>query len=573
MKMKYNRLAVGLLVSAALAGQAHAQQAVESPAGEAAAPSGTATTLSGTRTEHLIRILMEKGMLTKQQAQALLLREEAAGDADTRPEVREGDVRVPYVPETVRDEIREDLKQDVLIEAKAGNWATPNAFPDWVSRIKVNADVRVRNESRFFSDGNSNEIIDFAAFNEEGPYDGNVGNTNLILPPTMNTREDETNLLRIKARLGLEAELSDNWNAGIRLATGSSDSPVSTTQTLGGGLNKKDIWLDRAWIGWDSGMWHFSAGRFENPFVSTDILYSGDLNFDGVAGGFSDLKFSNSGSLFATLGAFPLQYGDASWPASSQDKGNAEDRWLLGAQFGADWNFDNQDRFEVAVAYYDFHNIRGERSSPCLLYDGGQNYCDTDWSRPAFMQKGNTVFLLRDVLLNPQDPAFTPEPQYVGPASKFQLVDLNLRWDTTTFSDYKLRLASNVIYNHGYDEEGMWSHSDGEIVNNFDDGGAFKSGRLAWMGHAALGSSFDMTRRGDWNVFFGYKYIEPDALPDAFNDSSFHRGGTNAKGYYLGSAYSLTDRVYLRGRWMSSQEVYGPPLSIDVLQVELNARL
>jgi len=76
---------------------------------------------------------------------------------------------------------------------------------------------------------------------------------------------------------------------------------------------------------------------------------------------------------------------------------------------------------------------------------------------------------------------------------------------------------------------------------------------------------------GDFNVTFGYKYIEPDAVLDAFNDNDFHLGGTNAKGYFISGSYGLFDNTWLTARWLSAQEVYGPSLSIDVLQLELNS--
>ncbi|MEQ9510004.1 MAG: putative porin [Alloalcanivorax xenomutans] len=563
MNMKRNQWLLMLAVAATLSGPAVAQAPAESTA-----PEGNSTTV------HLIRLLVEQGVITDAQANALLqqARQEAQTASQRRPEpeVREGDVRVPYIPEVVRDEIREEVKQEVMAQAKAENWAAPNTFPDWVSRVKLFGDVRVRNESRFFSGDNIDQILDFVEFNEDN-YDVNSDSATYF-PPTINTREDRENLLRIRARFGLEAKLSENWTTGVRLATGSSNGPVSTTQTLGGGLSKKDIWLDRAWISWHPGNWNFTAGRAENPFVSTDILYSGDLNFDGISAGFSGLRFSQRGSVFGTLGAFPLQYSDDDWPSNSFDKGESEDRWLVGAQIGANWEFENQNRFQATLAYYDFTNVRGQRSSECFLYQSGPP-CDTDWSVPAFMQKGNTLFLLRDIQLDPNDPEHTPMPQYVGLASKFQLFDLNVRWDTSLFNGYKLQLAGNYIYNHGYDEQEMWQNAEGNLVNNFDlNTGEIESGRDAWMVHAAFGSSLDLTRRGDWMTFLGYKYIKPDALPDAYNDSSFHLGGTNAKGYYLGAAYALNERLYFQGRWMSSEEVYGPPLSIDILQLELNAR-
>ena len=118
----------------------------------------------------------------------------------------------------------------------------------------------------------------------------------------------------------------------------------------------------------------------------------------------------------------------------------------------------------------------------------------------------------------------------------------------------------------------MFRNAEGQVINNFDQNGELKSGRDAWMVHAAFGPSLDLERVGDWKVFAGYKHIKPDALPDAFNDSAFHLGGTNAKGYYLGGAYAFTDGVFAQGRWLSTDEVYSPPLAIDVLQIELNAR-
>src|SRR3546814_4225196 len=77
------------------------------------------------------------------------------------------------------------------------------------------------------------------------------------------------------------------------------------------------------------------------------------------------------------------------------------------------------------------------RHTRCALVTGGSDVCssdlpgcDSDGSRVAFMQKGNTVFLLRDITPNPLNPSTTPQPQYVGLASEFNLLDLNLEWDT-----------------------------------------------------------------------------------------------------------------------------------------------
>lgn len=230
-----------------------------------------------------------------------------------------------------------------------------------------------------------------------------------------------------------------------------------------------------------------------------------------------------------------------------------------------------QEQLRGSLAYYHFDNIAGKRSSPCSPWNGDQN-CDTDWSRPAFMQKGNTLFLLRDIMANPANPGATPQPQFVGLASKFDLLDVNLRWDTRVFDGLGLRLNGNYIRNLAYSKGKIWSRSQGHLVNNFNENGEVQSGPNAWMLQATLGRSFDLKEKGDWLAFVGYKYIQPDALPDGFNDSSFHQGGTNARGYYIGGSYAFDKNVYGVLRWMSTKEVYGAPLAIDTMQFEINAR-
>lgn len=564
MKFPLNRLAASLAL--AVAGAACL------PAHSAPAPSENATI-------NLIRLLVQQGVLKPEQANALVAQAEAeakaarsAPPADRGAAVAQaGDVRVPYIPQTVRDQIRDEVKAEVMVQAKEENWAQPNTFPDWVSRITVEGDVRVRDESRLYNGGNSNEITDFAKLNANGPYDVNP-NTNGGYPPMLNTREDRRNQLRIRARLGVRAEISEAWTAGVRLATGSDDSPVSTSQTLGGGMGKKDIWLDQAYLTYRPAKWAtVTGGRIANPFESTDTLFSNDLNFDGIAAIFKQPLQGRDVTLFGTLGAFATEYANNGWSSSSMSEGETENKWLLGGQVGADWKINNQNSLRGALAYYHFDNIAGKRSSSCSPWAGAES-CDTDWSRPAFMQKGNTLFLLRNVAPNPLNPADTPQPQYVGLASKFDLLDLNLRWDTRVFDGLGLRLNGNYIRNLAYSKSKMASRSQGYIVNNFGDNGDIESGPNAWMLQATLGRSYDLKDKGDWLAFVGYKYIQPDALPDAYNDSSFHQGGTNARGYYIGAGYAFEKNVYGVFRWMSTKEIYGPPLAIDTMQFEINAR-
>ncbi|MFJ2285019.1 putative porin [Pseudomonas iridis] len=555
-------LAVGMVI-ATLVGQAVA----------APAPSENATI-------NLIRLLVEQGILKQDKADALIAqaqneaaqaRQAAASTAVAAgPVAAPGDVRVQYVPAAVRDQIRDQVKAEVMATAKQENWAAPNTFPEWASRISFDGDIRLRDESRYYSGNNSNEIVDFAKLNNNGPYDVNP-NSSTSLPPLLNTREDRENQFRIRARLGMKAVISPEWTAGIRIGTGSDNNPVSTTQNLGGGFAKKDIWLDQGYLNWKpTEELTLTGGRFANPFMSTDMLYSNDLNFDGVAAIF-DHKLNHDWGVFGTVGAFPVDYTNDTSSSNGFDKEESDNKWLYGAQLGAKWAINSNNRLKGALAYYRFDDIQGQRSSPCEPWAGAPG-CDSDGSRAAFMQKGNSVFLLRDITPNPLNPTTTAQPQFVGLASEFNLLDLNLVWDADLPADFKLRSQGNYIHNLSYDEGDMRKRSAGQIVNNLDSNGEIESGANAWMVQFTLGNELDLKKQGDWNLFAGYKYIQPDALPDGFNDSSFHLGGTNAKGYFLGGNYGLAKNVSATGRWMSTEAVYGAPFDIDVLQLEINTR-
>jgi hypothetical protein len=76
----------------------------------------------------------------------------------------------------------------------------------------------------------------------------------------------------------------------------------------------------------------------------------------------------------------------------------------------------------------------------------------------------------------------------------------------------------------------------------------------------------------EWNVSYYYRYLEADAVVDAFTDSDFHLGGTNAEGWILNTQFGLTKNLWLSVKWSTSDEIVGSPLAVDVLQVDLNAK-
>ena len=76
--------------------------------------------------------------------------------------------------------------------------------------------------------------------------------------------------------------------------------------------------------------------------------------------------------------------------------------------------------------------------------------------------------------------------------------------------------------------------------------------------------------------------MERDALLDAYTDSDFRLGGTNAKGFTIGGSYGVANNVWVTVRWLSANGIdepivatlpnVPPRFGVDTLQIDLNAR-
>lgn len=481
--------------------------------------------------------------------------------------------RVLYVPEIVKAELRKEIEEAVLERAKTEGWAVPGMIAEWLRRIRPSGDVRARWERDLFASGNYGQT-DFNAINTGKPFD--LPGLDYANDRYLDVDRDRTRP-RLRARLGLDADVSHGFTVGLRLASGDTSAPVSTNQTLGGSggnFSKYQLWLDRAFIRWaPADALAVDVGRFENPFFRTDLIWDEDVSFDGVA-----LRAGGQrGALrpFLAGGAFPLHATGLNFPADSVDKLPSRNRWLYALQLGTTWRPSDALGLKVGVAYYYFHHVQGRASSPCdtNLKD---ITCDTDDYRPSFAQKGNTYMELRTpspAALAAEATGLASRYQYFGLASLFRELVATARMDLRLAPPLKLTVEGEAVRNLGFSTRRI----DPLAVNNFgqcDTQGncaRFAGGRDGYLGRVTLGSP-NPDRRGSWNVGVAYRYLESDATLDAFADSDFGLGGTNLKGYAMSGGLGVADGVLLQARWLSADEVAGPHYRVDVLQLDLQAR-
>ncbi|HVU24585.1 MAG TPA: putative porin [Opitutus sp.] len=479
-------------------------------------------------------------------------------------------VRVTYVPEVVKKQLREEVKQDVLAQAREERWAAPRSLPEWATRYNFFGDLRVRFEGIYFPSGNDNTgaFPSFNAINTGSPFDV----TGTVFSPQRDVDQNR-NRLRFRARFGADIDMGEGFAFGARIATGDSNTPVSTNQTLGGSggdFSKYALWLDRAFITYQTadGGWRASVGRFPNPFFATEMVWDDDIGFDGLAlqGRIAPGEHVKP---FVTLGAFPVFNSSLNFATNQPAKFKSQDKWVFAGQLGANLAVTKDLTAKIAAAYYDFYNVEGRRSSPFTPVNASDSG-DTDETRPSFAQSGNTYFPLRNIVPGPLNNYGTINQwQYFGLATPFHDIALTGRLDYDGYEPWRVSLIGEWVRNVAFDQGRVAARA----VNNLGAGGAghFVGGDSGFnlelkLGHAAL------EERWDWNAWLGYRHVESDAVVDAFTDSDFGSGGTNLKGFTVGGALALSHRVAVGVRWLSASSIAGPIYKNDILQLDFNGK-
>src|SRR5208283_381563 len=189
---------------------------------------GGASPSESSAVDELIQVLVEKGAITKEQAAALAAKKGEPGysavsalaellkskgvitqdDADRvakkatsapavtlsyKPTQEDLDRMAEHVTDEIKNDVREevkaDLKDEVLQETKKEVQAA--AAPEWTKRIRFGGDIRLRYEGDFFSTNNGQFL-------------------NPASPSTILNSQTEQDRFRVRARLGVTADVVDN---------------------------------------------------------------------------------------------------------------------------------------------------------------------------------------------------------------------------------------------------------------------------------------------------------------------------------------------------------------------------
>lgn len=351
-------------------------------------------------------------------------------------------------------------------------------LPSWITSMKLSGDLRGRFES-------------FYAHAEDA--DGN------------DLFKDRVRF-RYRARIGVVAKMLDNLEAGVRLT--SSDpaesfggDPISGNTTWQNNGAFKFVFIDRAYGKWaptfgDLGV-AITAGKMENPFVVSDMVFDPDYAPEGIAVqlGYNlndqhSLKFNTAGFILDELSS------------------DSDDPYLLGAQVRWDSKLTKALELTLGVSAFMIDNEEAL----------------TDTAVPN-INRGNT--------------------RNVGGALTAQFnpiwVDAGLTFNLDHFPAYSGPFPIRIV--------GEYMNNLAESDHNEGFAGGISFGKSGKKGQWDLSYRFKYVSANAWYEEFeesDFGALRPTVNPanGALTAVSYN-AGTNLRGHYLRASYSPSDAMTL----------------------------
>ncbi|HEV8385327.1 MAG TPA: putative porin [Candidatus Acidoferrales bacterium] len=345
---------------------------------------------------------------------------------------------------------------------------------------------------------------------------------------------------RIRARLNLTGNLTDELYGGITLASGGLDDPISTNQTLTNFFNRKTVGFDRFFIQWTPKALNnhaaFGLGKFAFPWIRTGLTFDPDLNPEGV---YARLNWDFKTEVFkgVSLVGFHLPFferGGSTNPTTGV-RADGLDGFVAGGQVQTRWKFGDRVTLGLNIA--------------------GINFVNADLIAQAHAPNPATASLANALVGNqPTTNSLRTNAagQVVGYASRFLYLDtLATLGISTSYPRWPLNINLNFVNN---------TRAQLIIQNNTaaPTGAAHNRERSAYLADFQFGR---LSEKKD--IQFGYIYtrIERDAVIGAFSESDM-RAGTNINQHRLNFSYQWLNNMSLNyaiwiGRMQNAQDAIG----------------
>ena len=351
----------------------------------------------------------------------------------------------------------------------------------------------------------------------------------------------QRNRARYRLRIGLKGTLVDDWFFGVRLET--SSNPRSTNITFGDDTsagpgpfakNSDTVNVGQAYFGYKGfpGL-TLTAGKMPNPFVTSSMVWDGDINPEGLAeqykytiklgGGSPALAnttndkdgksmvtetappaFAPTLDLFANFGQFVYDDVNPENPVGPSPNGVPNtDAYLLGWQVGAKYTFRKDMSVQIAPTLYNYTG-NGDTFNRHFSGDPTFNVVDPVTGAVTTTTPNQTGINSLLVLEVPAEFAFK-------------------------IGSLPAKVFGDFAYNFEGDERARAAgHPDKEDQN------------FAYQIGAGVGST---KHKGDISLTAFWQHAEQYSLDPNLVDSDIYDSRVNMEGAFVTVGYALTDAV------------------------------
>lgn len=464
------------------------------------------------------------------------------------PSVATADAKAPESPAVVATNLQTTAQDKSAQNAGSSDERIRNLERQikGIGPISFSGDIRLRSEPSF-----------------GGPSDGSLDRVRT----------------RVRARFNAIANLGEQFRAGLTLASGDINDPISTNQTLTGFYTRKAMALDQAFVEFtpkDFKPLTLTGGKFRYPWYNTELTWDKDLNPEGAA---ETLAFNlNTPVLkrFALVG-FQLPFAEMAGTAATDKR--ITQSITYGGQLQTTWQLGPRVKLSAYTGYYDY---RGADSIALALARASSKNPQTPSSGALPLASGNpvqdstytttaTTIVTIDGTAYPTGVTSITNAQF---ASKFGLFDTIARFDIDTGHP---RVPLSFIGDYVQNTEACGNLANIVAVPTNTATQTFKQTLNApcnshhRRGYWAEGTVGRLQKKGDLQLGYARIYIEREAVLGNFNYSDI-RQGTNVSQHRFMSLYQLDRSVQLSftalvGRPLGTTEPWLTRLQFDTVYI------
>jgi putative porin len=344
------------------------------------------------------------------------------------------------------------------------------------------------------------------------------------------------NRFRVRARIGLNANVSDEISGTVRLTTGNASDPISTNQTLDSVFTRKSINLDWAYLtlkpgktfGMEPGWLTVTAGKFGvNTYRFSELVWDDDVSPEGATETLNLVENRDQFLRGLRVNAFQWIVDEVS---------NGSDPWIPGGQVVGETAFGTSASWTLALGdyYFDHINSVARRSL-------------NQFNDPPANTKPNSTF--NSQLANSNSLVKDNNGKILGYKSGFNVFNIGTGLDApdATGLGIPAGLFGDLAYN---------TQADGQNLGAYVGCGIGNAGR-DWYRNV-------LKNQGDWGMSYTYAWIEKDAVLSIFTYSDINefstrsataggsrptqKGGTNLTAHILRFDYVLLPNLQLTAK-------------------------